>query len=206
MLCSGDLTFPPVIFHFDVDCTMHFVFQVKYSEDRGMSSDASARLILFLGINVVLGRFAGGFLCSIKRLDNLYVLQSMLLLNGVSTILLTLAQKYEALVAYSVVFGFGDGVMASVFNILILTCVDPSRAASSFGYFLLIASVTSLAGPPIAGELMLFLESFLKGMRTVEYLVLKRLYRKSKQRCILTRGHVKGSLFLYPFRDLSSEN
>lgn len=118
-----------------------------------MSSDASARLILFLGINVVLGRFAGGFLCSIKRLDNLYILQSVLLVNGVSTVLLTLAQKYEALVAYAVVFGFGDGVMASVFNILILTCVNPSKAASAFGYFLLIASVTSLAGPPISGGL-----------------------------------------------------
>lgn len=136
---------------FQLSRSTMYVHLVKYSEDRGMSSDASARLILFLGINVVLGRFTGGFLCSIKRLENLYILQSVLLINGVSTILLTLAQKYEALVAYSVVFGFGDGVMASVFNILILTCVDPSRAASSFGYFLLIVSVTSLAGPPIAG-------------------------------------------------------
>ena len=157
---------------------MSFVSQVKYSEDRGISSDASARLILFLGINVVLGRFAGGFLCSIKRLENLYILQSVLLINGVSTTLLTLAHKYEALVAYSVVFGFGDGVMASVFNILILTCVDPSRAASSFGYFLLIVSLTSLAGPPIAGGLiMLFPGSFKKETRTVENLVLNILCR-----------------------------
>lgn len=167
-----------------------------------MSSDASARLILFLGINVVLGRFTGGFLCSIKRLENLYILQSVLLINGVSTILLTFAQKYEALVAYSVVFGLGDGVMASVFNILILTCVDPSRAASSFGYFLLIVSVTSLAGPPIAGGLIaLFLGSLLKEMRTVEYHVLNILHGKSKKRCILARGRGGDtrarSLFLY---------
>lgn len=148
----------------------NFFFQVKYSEDRGMSSDASARLVLFLGINVALGRFFGGFLCSIKRLDNLYILQGMLLINGVSTILLTLAKKYEAFVAYAVVFGFGDGVMASVFNILILTCVDPSRAASSFGHFLLIASVTSLAGPPISGGLtILFPGSFsVKDRKTLE--------------------------------------
>jgi len=138
-------------FFFQLSRSTMYVHLVKYSEDRGMSSDASARLVLFLGINVALGRFFGGFLCSIKRLDNLYILQGMLLINGVSTILLTLAKKYEAFVAYAVVFGFGDGVMASVFNILILTCVDPSRAASSFGHFLLIASVTSLAGPPISG-------------------------------------------------------
>jgi len=154
---------------------VYFVSQVKYSEDRGMSSDASARLILFLGINVALGRFAGGFLCSIKRLDNLYILQGVLLLNGVLTMLLTLAQKYEALVAYSVVFGLSDGIMASVFNILILTCVDPSIAASSFGYFLLIASTTSLAGPPIAGGLIMLLTgSFLERMSIVEYLTTLR--------------------------------
>ena len=142
-----------------------------------MSSDSSARLILFLGINVVLGRFIGGFLCSIKRLENLYILQGVLLINGVSTILLTLAQKYEALVAYSVVFGFCDGVMASVFNILILTCVDPSRATSSFGYFLFIVSVTSLAGPPIAGGLIMsFSRSLLREMRTAEYLFLNINY------------------------------
>ena len=172
----------------------NFFFQVKYSEDRGMSSDASARLVLFLGINVALGRFFGGFLCSIKRLDNLYILQGMLLINGVSTILLTLAKKYEAFVAYAVVFGFGDGVMASVFNILILTCVDPSRAASSFGHFLLIASVTSLAGPPISGGLtILFPGSFsVKDRKTLEWgqlnSMVKRLYDKSKQRRIFSWG------------------
>ena len=93
----------------------------------------------------------GGFLCSIKRLDNFYILQSVLLLNGVSTILLTLAQKYEALVAYAIIFGFGDGSMATAVNIIALTCVDHSRAASSFGFFLMISSATSLAGPPISG-------------------------------------------------------
>ena len=93
----------------------------------------------------------GGFLCSFKKLDNFYILQGMLLLNGVSTILLTLAQKYEALVAYAVIFGFGDGAMSTAVNVIALTCVDHSRAASAFGSLLFIASVTSLAGPPISG-------------------------------------------------------
>ena len=130
---------------------MFCFFQVKYSEDRGISSSASARLVLFLGINVSVGRFVGGFLCSIKWLDNFYILQDVLLVQGVSTILLTLAQMYEAFVAYAVVFGFGDGAMITAVNIIALTCVDHSRAASSFGFYILIASVTSLIGPPISG-------------------------------------------------------
>ena len=132
---------------------MHFVFQVKFSEERGMSSSASARLILFMGITVAIGRLAGGFLCAFKRLDNFYILQGMLLVNGVSTVLLTLAHKYEALVAYAIVFGFGDGAMITAVNVIALTCVDHLKAASSFGFLLLVASVTSLAGPPISGEL-----------------------------------------------------
>ena len=124
---------------------------MKYSEDLGMSSVASSRLILYLGITTVTGRFACGFLCSFKRLNNWYILQGLLLVNGVSTMLLTLAQNYAAFVSYSVVFGFCDGAMATILNVQAVTCVDHARAASAFGYLLMIASVTSLIGPPISG-------------------------------------------------------
>lgn len=130
---------------------IHFLIQVKYSEDRGISSDASSRLILYLGITTVLGRFGCGFLCSFKRLDNWYILQGVLLINGVSTTLLTLAQNYEALIAYAFIFGFCDGAMSTVFNIQALTCVDHSRVASAFGFTMVIGSVTSLVGPPLSG-------------------------------------------------------
>ena len=116
-----------------------------------MSSDASARLVLFMGITIVIGRFTCGFLCSFKQLDNWYILQGVLLAGGLSMMLLTLAQNYNAFVAYAIVFGFCDGGIATLFNIQAVTCVDQSRAASAFGYFLLIASVTSLVGPPISG-------------------------------------------------------
>jgi len=72
--------------------------------------------------------------------------------NGISTMLLTLAQNYAALVGYAVVFGFCDGAMATVFNIQALTCVDHSRAASAYGLTLMIGSVTSMVGPPLSGE------------------------------------------------------
>lgn len=100
------------------------IIQVKYCEDRGMSFDASSRLLLFMGIQIVVGRFACGFLCSYKRLDNWYINRSLLLVNGTSTILLTLAQNYDAFIAYAVLFGFCDGAWATVNNIQSLTCVD----------------------------------------------------------------------------------
>ena len=128
------------------------IIQVKYSEDRGMSFDASSRLLLFMGIQIVVGRFACGFVCSYKRLDNWYIIQGLLLVNGTSTMLLTLAQNYDAFVAYAVLFGFCDGAWATVNNIQALTCVDQSRAASALGFVLLGGSVTSMVGPPISGE------------------------------------------------------
>lgn len=124
---------------------------MKYSVDRGMSSAASSRLVLFMGINIVLGRFVSGFLCSIKRLDNWFILQGMAITNGVSTMLLALANSYEWLVAYSVIFGFCDGAMAVLVNIIALTCVDPSKAGSTFGNVLLATSLVILVGPPLSG-------------------------------------------------------
>ena len=92
-------------------------------------------------------------MCSFKRLDNFYILQSVSLVNGVSTVLLPIAHKYGALVAYAMVFGFSDGAMITVVNITALTSVDHSRAASSFGFYIMIVSATLLAGPPISGGL-----------------------------------------------------
>jgi len=104
-----------------------------------------------MGIQIVVGRFACGFLCSYKRLDNWYIIQGLLLFNGTSTMLLTLPQNYDAFIAYAVLFGFCDRACATVNNIQALTCVDQSRAASALGFVLLGGSVTSLVGPPISG-------------------------------------------------------
>ena len=129
-----------------------FSIQVKFAQDLGTSFSAASRLVLYLGITAVVGRFAGGFLCSIKQLKNLYILQGAGLINGISMMLLTLAQSYSPLVAYAFTFGFCDGVTATVMNIEAVTCVDHYRAASSFGHFLLTISVTTLVGPPISGK------------------------------------------------------
>lgn len=92
-------------------------------------------------------------------------------------------------VVYFVVFGFGDGVMVLVFNILILICVDFLRVVLLFGYFLLIVFVMLLVGFLIVGGLIvLFLGFFLKEMRIVEYYVLNILYGKLKKCCILVWG------------------
>ena len=128
---------------------------MKYSEDLGISSDASSRLVLFMGISIIIGRFTGGFLCSLN-VDAWSVAQAMALIMGVSMMLLTLAKSYGALIAYAFVFGFGDGGIATSFNILCLTCVDQVRAASAFGYVLLIASLFSLVGPPLSGRIFAF--------------------------------------------------
>lgn len=129
----------------------NYVHLVKFAQDLGTSFSAASRLVLYLGITAVVGRFAGGFLCSIKQLKNLYILQGAGLINGISMMLLTLAQSYSPLVAYAFTFGFCDGVTATVMNIEAVTCVDHYRAASSFGHFLLTISVTTLVGPPISG-------------------------------------------------------
>ena len=129
-----------------------FIYQVKFSEDLGVSSDASSRLVLYMGFSIAVGRFVCGFVASIKRLDNWFVFQGVSLVMGVSMMLVTLAQTYEALVSYALVFGFCEGASATIFNILAMTCVDQARVASAFGYLLLIGSALALIGPPVSGK------------------------------------------------------
>lgn len=126
--------------------------KVKYARDNDASDEEASRLFLFMGINIVIGRFVCGFLCAIKSLDNWYIFQGVLFINGVSTMLVNLTTSYFALAAYALVFGFCDGAMATVRNIQAMTCVDQRQAASSLGFTLMIGSFTTLIGPPISGK------------------------------------------------------
>ncbi|XP_029193818.1 monocarboxylate transporter 4-like isoform X3 [Acropora millepora] len=129
-----------------------YVLLVKYAKDNDTSDEKASRLFLFMGINIVIGRFVCGFLCAIKSLDNWYIFQGVLFINGVSTMLVNLTTSYFSLAAYALVFGFCDGAMATVRNIQAMTCVDQRQAASSLGFTLMIGSFTTLIGPPISGQ------------------------------------------------------
>lgn len=77
---------------------------------------------------------------------------ALLLVNGTSTMFVTLPQNNYAFIAYAVLFGFCDGAWTAVNDISeALTCVDQSGVASALGFNLLGGSVTLMVGTPISG-------------------------------------------------------
>lgn len=129
-------------------------FQAKHCDDLGIPADKSAILFLYLGIFATLGRLGGGLLCNLNFIKTNFLLQGAALVMGASTMIMTLAKSYGALVAYAIAFSLGDGLSITTFVILCLNSVEQSKKASAFGFTLLSSGLFATGGPPLAGEPM----------------------------------------------------
>ena len=127
-------------------------FQAKHCDDLGIPADKSAILFLFLGIFATLGRLGGGLLCNLNCIKTKLLLQGAAFVMGASTMIMTLAKSYGALVAYAIVFSLADGMSITTFVILCFNSVEQSKIASAYGFTLISSGVFATGGPPLAGE------------------------------------------------------
>ena len=128
-------------------------FQIKHCEDLGIPAVKSSTLYLFIGIFAALGRLGGGFLCDVKYINTIRLFQAATFIMGASTMLLTLAKTYAALVVYAIVFSMADGMMISTFIVECMEVVDEeSKRASIVGFIILVGAGFLLSGPPLFGE------------------------------------------------------
>ena len=130
-----------------------FTLQIKYCNDLGIPADKSSTVYLFIGIFSSLGRFGGGFLCDIKCINTRLLFQATTFIMGASTMLLTLAKTYGALVAYAIVFSAADGLMITTFIIECLKSVEEWEKASVFGLQMMFSGVFALSSPPLSDRL-----------------------------------------------------
>lgn len=70
----------------------------------------------------------------------------MVIINGVLIMFFVLVNSYEWLVVYFVIFGFCDGVMGVLVNIIVLICVDFFKVGLVFGNVLLVMFFVILVG------------------------------------------------------------
>ena len=70
---------------------------------------------------------------------------------GTSTMLLTLAKTYAALVVYAIIFSVADGMMVTSIIIECMESVEESKRASAFGLTLMFAAGFLLSSPPLSG-------------------------------------------------------
>jgi MFS family permease len=119
-----------------------------------MSPSKSSTLLVFVGIATIVSRLISGRLCDVSFIKPRYVQQAGVILSGISTILLTFAVNYTHLIIFSLFYGIADGAFRVSVNILFMNTVDIPRKPSAFGQANMIMSVSSAAGPALAGKLI----------------------------------------------------
>ncbi|KAL9954127.1 hypothetical protein ACROYT_G041625 [Oculina patagonica] len=133
---------------------------VKYSEEQGISSENSSRLLMFFGLASCFARLLSGRVCDLKHINPRFVFQVGSFTAALSTILLPLARSYSHFLVCSVFFGLGGGTTITTGNLIFLTCVDKRRRASAFGLASFLGSFSILSSAPLAGFLADELESY----------------------------------------------
>lgn len=132
----------------------HFVPQihlVRFCEDLGFSADKASKLYIYYGLSSSIARVLAGRICDIKLINSFYVYQSVEFIVGLSSILVTLAKDYAALIVFMVVYGICDGTFVTTLNVILMTCVDTDKRPASLGWNMQVTSIFLASGPPIAG-------------------------------------------------------
>ena len=125
---------------------------MKYSEEQGISSDNSSRLLMFYGLTSCIARLIAGRVCDLKCINPHFVYQTGSFIAALSIIFLPLSSSHVHFLVCSVFYGLGGGTSMATSNLMFLTCVDERRRASAFGLASCLGSISVLTSPPLAGK------------------------------------------------------
>ena len=126
---------------------------MRFCEDLGLPADEAAQLFIYYGLSSAIARVLSGQICDVRGINPFYVYQLAEFIVGLSSILVTLAEDYTAMIAFAVVYGFCDGTFITTLNVILMTCVDASKRPAALGWNMQFTSIFLATGPPIAGRL-----------------------------------------------------
>ncbi len=98
-----------------------------------------------------MARITTGRLCDVKWINTIFIYQFGDLLSGFATIVLPVIQSYGGLIAFAVIYGFGDGIFITTMNSLVMFTVDEKRRAAAMGLGNCLMSIGAAIGAPLAG-------------------------------------------------------
>ena len=128
-----------------------FFFIPTYAVSRGMDVTLASYLLAILNAASTFGRVIPGILAD--RFGRLNAFAIGGIMTGIVAFCWDRAESNAALIVYSVVFGFTSGTIISGGSAACTICTkSPQDAGTYLGMALAIASLATLAGPPIAGK------------------------------------------------------
>ena len=89
----------------------------------------------------------------------MYVYQSCMITAGLAAFMLPFTTKYWSLIVFSVIYGLSDGVFITTQNFFLLTVVDSKRTTAAFCINNVVYSLSAATGGPVAGELIMLLQT-----------------------------------------------
>ena len=99
--------------------------------------------------------FSNHLLCKLsqlKCLDIFDLYQCTTTRLGICLLLLPLAKSYQAVVAFSVLYGLMDGGRYGLMPLIVLECVGQKRTDQAWGYVSFCVGLAAAIGPIIIGE------------------------------------------------------
>lgn len=126
--------------------------QPAYAEECGIPNSQSSTLVGMMSVGSTFGRLLFGKLGDHPRVNRLYCFQMAMLIIGVADTLSTLTKSYAGLVVYMLVFGVFDGCFVVFLAVLCADIVGVDKVAAGIGIQFFFMAITSIAGPPLAGN------------------------------------------------------
>ena len=125
---------------------------MRFCEDLGISAAKASKLYIYFGLSSAIARIPVGRICDISEINIFYVYQAVEFVVGFSTILVTQASDYTAMIAFAVIYGFCDGAFVTTINVIVMTSVEGTKRPAALGWQMQVTSIFLGSGPPIAGR------------------------------------------------------
>lgn len=123
-------------------------------KDHANFSEDSTFVLSILGISTTIGRVLIGWVADRPWSNTHLINNGSMILAGVVTILCPFLEGNAQMTIFAVGFGFFTAGFLSLRSIVLVDLIGLDRLTSSFGLLLLFQGIASIAGSPIAGQVM----------------------------------------------------
>ena len=128
-------------------------FLPLFAESLGLSSGVGAGIVAAFNACTTVGRFAAGPLCD--RIGPLNTFACTVVLNAVTTLAIwPISSTLPPLIVFAILNGMANGAFFTTLPMVVVSMLDPSRAAVGMALSITGWSAGYLLGTPIAGFLL----------------------------------------------------
>ncbi|XP_050426328.1 uncharacterized protein LOC126836747 isoform X2 [Adelges cooleyi] len=137
-----------------------YLYLVPQAKVMGIDNTHSSYLLSLLGAANTLGRIVLGFISDKPSINRLMVYNLCLTICGIATMLATYCTDLFTFSLYTIVFGSTIGAYVGLTSVILVDLLGLDKLTNAFGVLLLFQGLASLVGPPLAGWLYDWLQSY----------------------------------------------